>query len=70
MTAATRRGKFFVTIRDKLTSIFLNFTELSVFDEKPAELVFMRLGGVKEGVKKWRRLRESNPCTSRERAVS
>jgi hypothetical protein len=51
MTAATRRGEFFVIIRDKLSAILSNFPQLSLFGPSPAECVFMGLGGGKEGVK-------------------
>ena len=43
MTAARRRGEFFVTIRDKLSAILSNFPKLSPFGVSPAELVFMRV---------------------------
>ena len=43
MTAATRRGEFFVTIRDKLSAILSNLSKLSLFGVSPAEVVFMRV---------------------------
>ena len=39
---AANREKF-VTVCDKLAPIFPNFTKLSIFNAKPAELVFMRV---------------------------
>ena len=43
MTSATRRGEFFVTIRDKLSAILSNLSKLSLFGVSPAGVVFVRV---------------------------
>jgi hypothetical protein len=49
MTAARRRGEFFVRIREKLSAILSNLSKLSPFGMSPAGVVFMRIREVKEG---------------------
>jgi hypothetical protein len=47
MTAARRRGEFFVRIREKLSAILSNLSKLLLFGMSPAGVVFMRIREVK-----------------------
>ena len=78
MAAAIARGRregkkkaeSFATVCHKVLLKLGETCSLGFFHQTPANPLFMRVYRVFDPKAKWQRARDSNPCTSLERAVS